>query len=123
MDWNAVTLEVGLLALAFLVLAWDLTLGHGAKASRKVHYAIGVAGLTLLLIGSFRLPVDVCFTDALVLDPFALLVKQVVLVAGLLSVPADRVGVKATTNEGLDAIGRGEAIACWASVLLVPQPS
>jgi 2-C-methyl-D-erythritol 2,4-cyclodiphosphate synthase len=38
--------------------------------------------------------------------------------AELLGVTADRVGVKATTNEGLDAIGRGEAIACWASVLL-----
>lgn len=42
-------------------------------------------------------------------------------VATLLQLPPDRVGVKATTNEGLDAIGRGEAIACWASVLLVPR--
>ena len=39
-------------------------------------------------------------------------------VAQMLSLPEDCVGVKATTNEGLDAIGRGEAIACWASVLL-----
>lgn len=39
-------------------------------------------------------------------------------VAELLGVAADAVGVKATTNEGLDAIGRGEAIGCWASVLL-----
>ena len=38
--------------------------------------------------------------------------------AQLLALAPDRVGVKATTNEGLDAIGRGEAIACWASVLL-----
>lgn len=38
--------------------------------------------------------------------------------AELLAVAPDAVGVKATTNEGVDAIGRGEAIACWATVLL-----
>jgi 2-C-methyl-D-erythritol 2,4-cyclodiphosphate synthase len=35
-----------------------------------------------------------------------------------LGVSRQDVGVQATTNEGLDAIGRGEAMACWASVLL-----
>ncbi len=39
-------------------------------------------------------------------------------IAELLGLTADAVGVKATTNEGLDAIGRGEAIACWAAVLI-----
>jgi 2-C-methyl-D-erythritol 2,4-cyclodiphosphate synthase len=39
-------------------------------------------------------------------------------VAELLGLPPERVGLKATTNEGLDAIGRGEALACWAAVLL-----
>lgn len=39
-------------------------------------------------------------------------------VADMLGLTADCVGVKATTNEGLDAIGRGEAIGCWAAVLL-----
>jgi 2-C-methyl-D-erythritol 2,4-cyclodiphosphate synthase len=38
--------------------------------------------------------------------------------AALLGLTADCVGVKAKTNEGLDAVGRGEAIACWAAVLL-----
>lgn len=38
--------------------------------------------------------------------------------SALLGVPVDAIGVKATTNEGLDAVGRGEAMACWASVLL-----
>lgn len=33
-------------------------------------------------------------------------------VAGLLGLTADKVNVKAKTNEGLDAVGRGEAIAC-----------
>jgi 2-C-methyl-D-erythritol 2,4-cyclodiphosphate synthase len=38
--------------------------------------------------------------------------------AGLLGVPRDRVNVKAGTNEGVDAVGRGEAIAAHAVVLL-----
>ncbi len=42
-------------------------------------------------------------------------------VARLLGVAEGRVGVKAKTNEGVDAVGRGEAIACWAGVLLT-QP-
>jgi 2-C-methyl-D-erythritol 2,4-cyclodiphosphate synthase len=39
-------------------------------------------------------------------------------IAQLLGVAADAVGVKAGTNEGLDAIGRGEAIACLATALI-----
>ncbi|PSB16118.1 2-C-methyl-D-erythritol 2,4-cyclodiphosphate synthase [Phormidesmis priestleyi ULC007] len=36
----------------------------------------------------------------------------------VLNLPPDRVGVKATTNEKLDAVGREEAIAAHAIVLL-----
>ena len=35
-------------------------------------------------------------------------------VAGLLNLSADAVSIKAKTNEGCDAVGRGEAIACTA---------
>ncbi|MCP4245847.1 MAG: 2-C-methyl-D-erythritol 2,4-cyclodiphosphate synthase, partial [bacterium] len=35
-------------------------------------------------------------------------------VARLLNLPADAVSIKAKTNEGLDAVGRAEAIACTA---------
>lgn len=42
--------------------------------------------------------------------------------AQLLEIDAEVVGVKAGTNEGLDAIGRGEAIACSA-VALLQRPS
>jgi 2-C-methyl-D-erythritol 2,4-cyclodiphosphate synthase len=38
--------------------------------------------------------------------------------AAVLKVDVDRVSVKAKTNEGLDAIGRGEAMAAQAVVLL-----
>lgn len=37
-------------------------------------------------------------------------------IAELLGVGAEQVNVKAKTNEGVDAVGRGEAIACWATV-------
>ncbi len=36
--------------------------------------------------------------------------------AGLLAIGEDAIGLKAKTSEGLDAIGRGEAIACTAIV-------
>lgn len=39
-------------------------------------------------------------------------------IAELLSVPPQRVSIKAKTNEGFDAVGRGEAIACQAGLLL-----
>jgi 2-C-methyl-D-erythritol 2,4-cyclodiphosphate synthase len=41
--------------------------------------------------------------------------------AALLGVPPERVGVKAKTNEGLDAVGRGEAIACTCVVGLTAK--
>jgi 2-C-methyl-D-erythritol 4-phosphate cytidylyltransferase/2-C-methyl-D-erythritol 2,4-cyclodiphosphate synthase len=39
--------------------------------------------------------------------------------AGALNLPAEAVSVKAKTNEGMDAVGRGEAIAAHAVALLV----
>lgn len=39
-------------------------------------------------------------------------------IAGILNLEPQAVGVKAGTNEGLDAVGRGEAIACMAVALL-----
>jgi NADH-quinone oxidoreductase subunit N len=85
MDWNAIGLELGLLALAVLVLAWDLIIGQRAGRSRQGHYIIGTAGLALLLAWSFRLPTDVAFTAALIQDGFALYIKQVLLAAGILA--------------------------------------
>jgi 2-C-methyl-D-erythritol 2,4-cyclodiphosphate synthase len=38
--------------------------------------------------------------------------------AGVLGLPLDRLSVKATTQEGLGPIGEGQAMACYAVVLL-----
>lgn len=38
--------------------------------------------------------------------------------ASLLSLDPERIGVKAKTNEGFDAIGEGRAIACEAALIL-----
>lgn len=38
--------------------------------------------------------------------------------AALLELPADRVSVKAKTKEGVDAVGRGEAVEAMAALLL-----
>lgn len=38
--------------------------------------------------------------------------------AGLLAVAAERISVKAKTGEGVDAVGRGDAMAAYAVVLL-----
>jgi 2-C-methyl-D-erythritol 4-phosphate cytidylyltransferase/2-C-methyl-D-erythritol 2,4-cyclodiphosphate synthase len=43
-------------------------------------------------------------------------------IAACLDMDASAIGVKATTNEGLGAIGRGEGIAALATATLVPLP-
>ena len=39
-------------------------------------------------------------------------------IAGAVGVPIECVGIKGKTNEGVDAVGRGEAVAAHASALL-----
>jgi len=87
-DWGAITIETGLLGLALVVLGWDLAVGHRSPAARRGDFVIAAVGLVILLFESFRLPVGVSFTAALVQDAFALFVKQVLLVAALLVVVA-----------------------------------
>jgi len=42
-------------------------------------------------------------------------------IAGVLEIKEDCVNIKAKTNEGLDATGRKEAIACWAAVMITKK--
>lgn len=44
-------------------------------------------------------------------------------VAAGLGIEPERVNLKGKTNEGLDAVGRGEAIAAWAVALLARDPA
>ena len=40
-------------------------------------------------------------------------------IAGMLGVGKDRINVKATTNEGMGSIGRGEGVAAYAVATIV----
>ena len=44
--------------------------------------------------------------------------KMVDAIAGILDIAKDKINIKATTNEGVGSIGKGEAIAAWAVVAL-----
>jgi 2-C-methyl-D-erythritol 2,4-cyclodiphosphate synthase len=41
--------------------------------------------------------------------------------ARALGVPPEKIHLKAKTNEGVDAIGRGEAIAAYVIATLIPH--
>jgi 2-C-methyl-D-erythritol 2,4-cyclodiphosphate synthase len=47
--------------------------------------------------------------------------KMVEAIAGILGIDRSRINIKATTNEGVGAMGRGEAIAAYAVVTLVEK--
>ena len=47
--------------------------------------------------------------------------KMTEAIAGILGIERDRINIKATTNEGVGSIGRGEAIAAYAVVMLVER--
>jgi 2-C-methyl-D-erythritol 2,4-cyclodiphosphate synthase len=47
--------------------------------------------------------------------------QMCVRLADALGIDPSRVSVKGKTNEGVDAVGRGEAVACHAVALLAPR--
>jgi NADH-quinone oxidoreductase subunit N len=87
MNTAAATLELGTLALAVLVLLYDLLLpARRPDARRGGLYALAALGLVALLAGSSGLTTPAAMTDAFVLDGFALFAKRILLGAALLAV-------------------------------------
>jgi NADH-quinone oxidoreductase subunit N len=87
MNWSAASLELGALALALLVLAWDLAFPARRDDPRRgALFVLAGVGLAGLLAWSLRLAVPSALTDAFVLDDFALFAKRILLAAVLLTV-------------------------------------
>jgi NADH-quinone oxidoreductase subunit N len=107
MSWAPVALELGALALAVLVLAWDLAVPVKRPDARRLGlYILAGGGLSALLAASFTLPAAGSFGPAYVQDPLALIVKRVMLAAVLLAVVglspyARRRGVADRTGEAI----------------------
>jgi 2-C-methyl-D-erythritol 2,4-cyclodiphosphate synthase len=68
---------------------------------------------------------SVCNTDCIIVAERPKLAAHIPAMqeklAAVLRVASDCIGIKAKTNEGLDAIGRGEAIAAQVVALIVPR--
>lgn len=60
----------------------------------------------------------VVVAEAPKISPYVARMKDIL--APLLGLTPDRLGIKAKTNEGTGMIGEGGAIACWAVALLGP---
>lgn len=87
MNWSAASLELGTLALALAVLAWDLAFpARSADPRRGGLFVLSGIGLAGLLGWSLRLPVPATLSDAFVQDGFALFTKRILLAAVLLTV-------------------------------------
>jgi 2-C-methyl-D-erythritol 4-phosphate cytidylyltransferase/2-C-methyl-D-erythritol 2,4-cyclodiphosphate synthase len=81
-------------------------LGEAARMVREAGYEVSNLDLTVILERpKFKDAIDSMRTR----------------LAGALGVDRDRVSVKGKTNEGVDAVGRGEAIAAHAIALLRPR--
>jgi NADH-quinone oxidoreductase subunit N len=107
MNGTAASLELGTLALAVAVLAWDLLIpGRRPDARRAGMFVLAGAGLLGLIGWSFTLPTPVNLTDAFVLDGFALFTKRILLASVLLAV----IGLYAYARKREFADRSGEAI-------------
>jgi 2-C-methyl-D-erythritol 4-phosphate cytidylyltransferase/2-C-methyl-D-erythritol 2,4-cyclodiphosphate synthase len=83
-------------------------LREAVRLAREAGWAAGNVDATLL-------------AEAPRIAPFVPVMRE--RIAACLDISPDAVGVKATTNEGMGAIGRGEGIAALATATLVPARS
>jgi NADH-quinone oxidoreductase subunit N len=87
MSWVAAGLELATLGLAIVVLALDLAAPRGRPGARRgALFAIAGGGLIAVLAASRYAPLQASLGPAYVQDPFALIVKRVLLAAALLAV-------------------------------------
>jgi len=86
---------------------------RGVASSELIHHIVGLMRDEGWTLGN--LDITICAEQPR-LAPHRLAMRS--RVAELLEVPVTCVSVKAKTNEGVDAIGRGEAIAATAVVVL-----
>ena len=87
MNGSAASLELGTLALAVAVLAWDLIVpARSSDPRRGGLFVLAGAGLCGLIAWSFTLKTPVTLTDAFIQDGFALFTKRILLAAVLLAV-------------------------------------
>ncbi|MBN1554751.1 MAG: 2-C-methyl-D-erythritol 2,4-cyclodiphosphate synthase [Phycisphaerae bacterium] len=86
--------------------AGGVFLQHAREAAAAKGYRVGNCDITIL-------------AEAPKLSPYK--PKMAARIAELLDIPAHGVSIKAKTNEGMGFVGRGEGIACLASVLLVRE--
>ncbi len=89
---------------------------EGASSLAMLAHAVAIAGRA----GFVVVNVDaVIVAERPTLAPFVDAIREGL--AGALGIAAARVGVKGKTNEGVDAVGRGEAIAAHAVALLAER--
>ena len=80
LQWTTLSLELGLLALALVLFVLDLT-----RVSRRLITILAGLGTFALFLFSFTVPSTGTFTQAFILDPFALFLKRIFLLAALLT--------------------------------------
>lgn len=87
---------------------------RGIDSVELLRRTVGI----LAAAGWLPLQVDTCvLAEAPRIAPHAAAIKRII--AAALAVPEDRVGIKATTTEGLGFVGRREGIAAQAVCLIV----
>ena len=89
---------------------------RGMDSARIVERAVSEASAKGWAVGNLDL---VVLAERPKLAPHVTAIRA--RLGALLGVTADQIGVKATTQEKMDAVGEGRAIACHAVVLIVKR--
>ncbi len=91
---------------------------EGIASTRLLATVAGLMGARGYRLGNLDATV---VAAAPLIGPYVPAMRDVI--GGILGAEAGRVNIKATTHEGLGALGRGEGIAAYAVVLLTSGPA